>query len=157
LFLRVIDRCFEVELHTGRRILFLDDDPKRGIEFLTANPGALWVETAADCIRSLHEQWDEVHLDHDLEGGQFVDQDRDDCGMAVVRWLCAQPRSHLQAALFVIHTHNVGAALNMMFQLESMGYAVEQRPFGAPEMHSDPRRPAWIARVGRMLARLLTR
>ena len=141
----------------ARRILFLDDDPKRGVEFLADNPGAIWVQTAADCIQSLRESWDEVHLDHDLEGARFVDQDRDDCGMAVVRWLCAQPRTHLQTSLFVIHTHNANAAVNMVFQLESMGYTVQQRPFGAQKPPSSARHSAWLARVGNFLARFLTR
>jgi hypothetical protein len=144
-------------MQIARRILFLDDDPKRGTEFLADNPGAIWVQTAADCIQSLCESWDEIHLDHDLEGARFVDQDRDDCGMAVVRWLCAQPRTHLQSSLFVIHTHNTGAALNMVFQLESMGYIVLQRPFGAPKSPSGARQSAWISRLGIFLARFLTR
>ena len=140
------------------RILFLDDDPRRGVEFLTYNPDAVWVETAADCIGALCEPWDEVHLDHDLGGEHFVDHDRDDCGMAVIRWLCDEPRPHLRSSLFVIHTHNAGAAIAMMFQLQSMGYNVQERRFGAPPPPppSDSR-PAWIARVQDFLARVLMR
>ena len=115
-----------------RRILFLDDDPRRGIEFLTFNPGALWVETAAECLERLSEPWDEVHLDHDLGGEQFVGHEREDCGMAVVRWLCAEPRPHLRETFFFLHTHNPGAALTMAFHLQTMGYRVQERPFGSP-------------------------
>jgi hypothetical protein len=146
---------FEAKLSNGRRILFLDDDPARGVEFLTRNPDAVWVKTAGDCIRALGEPWDEVHLDHDLGGEHFVDHDRDDCGMAVIRWLCAEPRRHLQSSLFVIHTHNPGAALAMMFQLQSMGYIVQERPFGAPLSTRGDRRPAWISRLEDFLARIL--
>lgn len=138
----------------GRRILFLDDDPARGTEFLTYNPHAVWVETVADCLHALRESWDEVHLDHDLGGERFVDHDRDDCGMAVVRWLCEEPRPHLQSALFVIHTHNPNAALAMKFQLETMGYIVEERRFGAPPSNSVERRPGWMGRLRALLARI---
>jgi hypothetical protein len=147
----------EANLSIGRRILFLDDDPARGVEFKTYNPEAVWVETAADCIRALNEPWDEVHLDHDLGGEHFVDHDRDDCGMAVIRWLCDEPRPHLEGSVFVVHTHNAGAALAMMFQLQSMGYNVEERPFGAPRPRSGDDRPGWMGRLGQFLARLLMR
>ncbi len=142
----------------GPRILFLDDDPKRAMEFVINNPDAIWVETAADCISALGEPWDEVHLDHDLGGEHFVDHDRDDCGMAVIRWLCDEFRIHLKPTHFVIHTHNPSAALAMMFQLQSMGYNVEERRFGAPQLppHAD-RRPAWMLRVEDFLARILPR
>jgi hypothetical protein len=145
----------EANLSIGHRILFLDDDPTRGVEFLTYNPDAVWVETVADCINALREPWDEVHLDHDLGGEHFVDHDRNDCGMAVIRWLCEEPRAHLQSSLFVIHTHNRGAALAMIFQLQSMGYIVEDRAFGAPPPRPGERRPTWLSRVGDFLARIL--
>ena len=148
---------FEANLSTGRRILFLDDDPARGVEFLRCNPDAVWVETVDDCIRALGEPWDEVHLDHDLGGERFVDHDRDDCGMAVIRWVCAEPRPHLRSSLFVIHTHNPGAALAMMFQLQSMGYIVREQPFGASPSPRGYRRPAWMSRLGDFLARILIR
>jgi len=152
-----LNHRFEANLSIGRRILFLDDDSARGVEFLTLNPDAVWVETVADCILALSEPWDEVHLDHDLGGEHFVEHDRDDCGMAVIRWLCAEPRPHLQSSLFVIHTHNPGAALAMIFQLQSMGYLVQDRPFGAPPPSPGDPRPAWMARVGDFLARILMR
>ena len=69
------------------RILFLDDDDLRAEVFLGDHPQAVWVQTAAECIAKLEEPWDEVHLDHDLGGEVFVNIDRDDCGMAVVRWI----------------------------------------------------------------------
>ena len=141
----------------SRRILFLDDDPARGVEFMTENPDAVWVETAADCISALGEPWDEVHLDHDLGGEHFVDHDREDCGMEVVRWLCEEPRPHLESCLFVIHTHNADAALAMIFQLKAMGYNVLERPFGAPQPAPSDCRPGWISRDGTFLARILVR
>jgi hypothetical protein len=75
--------------------------------------------------------------------------------MAVIRWLCEEPRPHLRSSLFTIHTHNPGAALAMMFQLQSMGYIVQERPFGAPLSTRGDRRPAWISRLEDFLARIL--
>ncbi len=116
------------------RVLFLDDDPLRAEVFLSENPGAVWVTTVEACLAKLAESWNEVHLDHDLGGEQFVDVDRDDCGMAVVRWLCNEPRAHLRATRFVVHTHNPVAGNLMMMMMEFGGYQVEGRPFGA-EFH----------------------
>ena len=120
------------EVSVGRpKVLFLDDDPDRSVSFLAEYPGAVWVRTAEECIARLSKPWDEVHLDHDLEGEIFVDHERDDCGMAVVRWLSAQARPDLKKTRFFVHTHNVNAACLIELHLEMMGYEVLVRPFGA--------------------------
>jgi len=114
------------------RVLFMDDDPLRAEVFLERCPQAVWVETAGDCIARLNEPWDEVHLDHDLGGEQYVDVNRDDCGMAVVRWLCAEaePRASVRDTRFFIHSYNFGAASLMVECLLRNGYTAEFRPFG---------------------------
>lgn len=114
------------------RVLFLDDDPLRADVFLADCPHAVWVQTAADCIEKFAEPWDEIHLDHDLGGQQFVDHNRDDCGMEVVRWICLEPRPHLRNSRFTVHSHNAGAATLMAMQLMANGFHVDVRPFGAP-------------------------
>jgi hypothetical protein len=114
-----------------RRILFLDDDPARASIFLSERPGAVWVQSVADCINELGNFWDEIHLDHDLAGESYVSIDRDDCGMAVVRWLCEEPRPHLQSSKFIVHTHNDNAACVMLLHLQEMGFHAEARPFSA--------------------------
>ena len=86
--------------------------------------------TAIDCIARLAEPWDEIHLDHDLGGEQFVDVARDDCGMAVVRWIAFEPRPHLKRAKFLVHSHNGVAAYVMMLQLKGLGLRASARPFG---------------------------
>jgi hypothetical protein len=148
------------------RILFLDDDPERAAIFLAANPEAVWVETARACIDCLAEEWEEVHLDHDLGGERFVDLSRDDCGMEVVRWLCLEPHPHLQRTRFLVHTHNPVAAEMMAMQMHVAGFQVETRPFGVTTSLAPPedplwnQRPAWqdwIARRFPALARLLGR
>ena len=118
------------------RILFLDDDPIRGEIFLAEYPDAVWAQTTEECLARLCEPWDEVHLDHDLGGEVFVDHERDDCGMAIVRWLCAQPRPHLKNTRFFVHTHNLSAACLMVLGLQLVGYDVQVRPFGAVDARS---------------------
>jgi len=131
------------------RILFLDDDPKRAAAFLVGHPGAVWVQTVHECFGLLEESWDEVHLDHDRGGEVFVDSDRDDCGMAVIRWLSLQPRPHLKATRFFVHTHNPNAACMMVLHLEVMGFNVESLPFGTspprPIVPGKTRKPSPLA------------
>jgi hypothetical protein len=123
-----------VENAAPPRVLFLDDDPVRAEFFLDENPHAVWVQTVAECVARLAETWDEVHLDHDLGGEQFVEMERDDCGMEVVRWLCLEPRPHLTPARFLLHSHNAMAAAIMGLQLTAAGFHAELRPFGAAPM-----------------------
>ncbi len=124
------------------RVLFLDDDPNRAEVFLINRPSAVWVETAEECIARLAEPWDEVHLDHDLGGEAFVDHDREDCGMEVVRWLCDSFRDHLKECQFVVHTRNPNASCMMLMHLQVTGYKVVERPFGAPAFEDGPPRSA---------------
>jgi hypothetical protein len=144
----------------ARRILFLDDDPTRAEIFLAENPEAVWVETASECIARLEEEWDEVHLDHDLGGEHFVDLSREDCGMEVVRWLCLEPHPHLQQTLFLVHSHNPVAAGMMAMQIHVAGFHVESRPFGATATlppAGDPfwnQRPAWKEWLSRTVSAL---
>jgi hypothetical protein len=114
----------------SRRLLFLDDDPSRAEAFLGERPEAVWVKTVEECVCQLKEKWDEVHLDHDLGGKQFVDTDEVDCGMEVIRWLCSEPRPYLRRTLFYVHTHNTMAGLLMVLQMRECGYRAEFRPFG---------------------------
>jgi hypothetical protein len=136
------------------RRLFLDDDPARAGEFLAVYPDAVWVTTAAECIARLSEPagWDEVHLDHDLGGEQHVDVARDDCGMAVVRWLAFEPRPHLRRARFVVHSHNGVAAYVMMLQLKGLGLSASASPFGEGGWRPKPPAPPSFWR--RLLARI---
>jgi hypothetical protein len=153
-------------LNQPRRILFLDDDPKRAEIFLAENPEAVWVQTAEECIAQLEAAWDEVHLDHDLGGEQFVDLSRDDCGMAVVRWLCLQPHPHLEPTQFLVHSHNAVAAGMMVMQIRLAGYRVESRPFGIgttllapddPFWNQQPGWHDWLGRLGALARRLIGR
>src|SRR5262245_18905177 len=97
----------------GSRLLFLDDDPRPAEAFCHRFPQAIWVQTVEECLSCLEVAWDEIHLDHDLGGETGVDPGREDCGMAVVRWIVAAPRPHLASARFVVHTRNPNAACLM--------------------------------------------
>ena len=77
--------------------------------------------------------------------------------MAVVRWLCDEPRPHLKSSLFVVHSHNPGASLAMIFQLQSMGYDVQEHRFASLKLCRRKRRYAWFSRVGHFLVRVLMR
>jgi hypothetical protein len=124
------DQNGEPEPESPQRVLFLDDDPVRAEAFLSENPEAVWVQTVSECLSHLIEVWDEVHLDHDLGGKQFVDTSEIDCGMEVIRWLCQEPRLHLRRTFFFVHTHNTLAGLMMVLQMRESGYHAEFRPFG---------------------------
>ena len=114
----------------AQRILFLDDDPVRARAFLLRRPDAVWVQTAEDCIARLEEFWDQVHLDHDLGGEVFVDSNRPDCGMEVVRWLCTAPKARFENTVFIIHTYNAEAGETMVRSLRDSNYQAVYRPFG---------------------------
>jgi Cyclic-phosphate processing Receiver domain len=114
----------------SRRLLFLDDDPRRAEIFLAEHPQAVWVENVTDCLSQLENAWDEIHLDHDLGGKQLVSVDSIDCGMEVIRWMCKEPRDHLRSSRFFVHTHNLVAGLLMVMQMQSAGFNAEFRPFG---------------------------
>jgi hypothetical protein len=115
---------------TARRVLFLDDDPRRATRFLKQVPAAVWVQSVAECLPRMLEAWDEIHLDHDLGGEILVDTNRADSGMEVIRWLCKEPRPHLRETRFFVHTHNFVAGLLMVLQMRESGYEAELRPFG---------------------------
>ncbi len=112
------------------RILFLDDDPARAENFLGRHPEAVWVQTVEECLEQMLEVWEEIHLDHDLGGKQYVNLNQPDCGMEVIRWLCKEPRDHLKKTRFLVHTHNSIAGLMMVLQMRVSGYSAEFRPFG---------------------------
>jgi hypothetical protein len=124
------DRAKDGGPFAASRVLFLDDDPVRAESFLSENPQAIWVQTVEECLARLGETWDEVHLDHDLGGEVFVDMNKTDCGMEVIRWLCKERRDHLNSTRFFVHTHNSVAGLLMVLQMQSTGYHAEFRPFG---------------------------
>jgi len=105
-------------------VLFLDDNPARTKVFLTYYPHADTVDTAVDCIKAMQQKpYDVVFLDHDLGGESFVDPLRDDCGMAVVRWITDPLKFTDPVSVYVVHSHNHRAAETMAELLEKKGRA----------------------------------
>ncbi len=108
-------------------ILFLDDCARRCRTFLRREPSATIVRTAARCIEALKSRsWEEVHLDHDLNGATYVDSADDDCGMEVVRWIAL---NNPDVRTFVVHTCNDKAGPIMCRALTEAGYHVIYAPF----------------------------
>ncbi len=100
------------------------------VRFLAQVPAAVWVKSVAECLPRMVEEWEEIHLDHDLEGETLVDMNRQDSGMEIIRWLCKEPRPHLKQTRFFVHTHNFVAGLLMVLEMREGGYLAEMRPFG---------------------------
>lgn len=109
-------------------VVFLDDDPKRTQAFVAKIPHATCVETAQEVIDILGSQ-NKTHslfLDHDLGGEIYVDSDRPDTGMEVVRWIETNKPT---IDLIFVHTMNPGAGTEMTNRLEALGYHVRRIPF----------------------------
>lgn len=118
-----------------KRILFLDDDPNRQAwakkHYDVGNNYFAAATTAQEAIDWL--EWgepegffDEVYLDHDLGGEQFVDSELKNCGMEVVRWM---EDNRPSVGKVTIHSLNTVAALEMSRRLSDARYAVRHKPF----------------------------
>ncbi len=111
-------------------ILFLDDNPTRTKHFRSCVPSARTTETAQECIEAFarEEDWDIVFLDHDLGGEVFVESEREETGMGVVRWMADnQPK----VKRVVVHSMNPIAAREMVAKLSDAGYEAEWQMFGS--------------------------
>lgn len=108
--------------------LFLDDNPERCKAFKSAVPFADVVNTTAECIGALQTEgeWNLVFLDHDLGGEVYVDSNREDTGMEVVRWII---KNEPIIRKIIIHTHNGPAAQTMVASLREAKYDVTYVPF----------------------------
>lgn len=121
------------------KILFLDDRSKRIHAALEkyAEHDLTIVTTVKECIEKIsNEAWDLVSLDHDLNYESFVDPNRSDCGMEVVRFLCEKEKFLLNSVKYplqrgimrpskiIIHTSNAVAATEMIHHLQKSSYNV---------------------------------
>jgi len=130
------------------RILWLDDDPNRAaVTYQRWTPekraNTIWCSTAKDAIFVLKDYGPyiaEAHLDHDLGGETYVNSERDDCGMAVVRWLEDISKEDLKSfeeTLFICHSHNTRAGRNMTKRIQALGLKAKQIPWGEKEVFYD--------------------
>lgn len=108
-------------------VLFLDDNQCRIDRFRSDIPWAIITMTAQDTIdRLTSKSWDYVFLDHDLGGEVFVDSDREDTGMEVVRWVA---KNTPEVKHFIVHSLNHSAAQEMAQKLAEAGYSVDKAGF----------------------------
>lgn len=108
---------------------FILEDNAGRIAFFKANyPQAIILKTAQAMIDALQTNYcNRLFLDHDLNNEAFVDSNRADCGMEVVRWIVAN-RPEIDEIW--VHTANKGAAGLMWRVLTEAGYTVKVEPFG---------------------------
>lgn len=119
-------RAAECPLTPKRRMLFLDDRTKR-IESARRQYGEKWdltiVTNVKECLRKMSEEdWDEIHLDHDLNGEDFQDPYDRTAGMEIVRYIeiCGWP-DNKRKPIFRVHSSNIFAAFLMVKTLQHMG------------------------------------
>ena len=119
-------RCALLVNKPKMKMLFLDDRTKR-VESARRQFGGKFdltiVSTVKECLRKLSgEDWDEVHLDHDLNGDDFQNPDSPTAGMEVVRYIvkCGWPPSK-RKPIFRVHSSNIFASWLMVRTLHEVG------------------------------------
>ena len=112
------------------KIIFLDDSLNRWRSFRSKIPSADHVETVAECVAAIQKEADIdwLFLDHDLGGETWVDSNREDCGMEVVRYLCANDCTS-RIKNIVVHSQNESAAKEMYLKLKDAKYNTQLVPF----------------------------
>ena len=112
------------------RVYVLDDDPNRHsmlddrLSAQMSEPHQRFFD-AESIIKQLTEDIesgimvDTVFLDHDLGGEVFVESEREDCGMEVVRFIVENKPEIRQ---IVVHTMNGVAGIEMRNKLMDAGY-----------------------------------
>lgn len=121
-------------------ILFMDDCPQRAALAYTRWPEdkkgrTIWCTTAEEAIGVLKDYpLDEVHLDHDLGGEQWVDSRREDCGMEVIRFIEKMDKKEREKKFsktrFIVHSWNLPAGQRMTERLVGVELNAVQIPFG---------------------------
>jgi hypothetical protein len=109
--------------------LFMDDSYRRQNSAREILEDITICQTARACIELLDlNTYETVYLDHDLGLETWVDSDRVDSGMEVVRWLEDNPiqRKHPK---YVVHSWNGPAGKEMADRLNAAGYNAEYAPF----------------------------
>ena len=125
-------------------ILFLDDAPERAVlaynrMSVADRNDTMWCKTAEEAIEAIWSYRDvltKVSLDHDLDGQEYMNTKREDCGMEIVRFL--EKKAHkepvefkkLENTLFTIHSWNNHSAPIMQRRLSDIGLTAVWVPFG---------------------------
>lgn len=110
------------------KVLFLDDNLDRiAAAEKSFRKHELVVEMTADktIVQLAAQVFDLVMLDHDLGQQAFVNSDREDCGMEVVRWI---EKNHPPIKQVVVHSWNPVGRI-MAERLQAAGYNASYQPF----------------------------
>lgn len=117
-----------------KSMLFLDDRALR-IRSAIREFSPPWRVTIAtnvkECLRYLARQdFDEVHLEHDLRGIEFADPASPETGMEVVRYISKTGwPPNKRKPIFIVHSSNLFAAYLMVTTLQEIGLFAFYRPF----------------------------
>lgn len=121
----------------GQALLFLDDNDYRKQRARQIWPACTVVDNVPDCIKALElREWVTVSLDHDLNQEEYVNSNRTDCGMEVVRYIVSHRPSITEC---IVHSHNEPAAIRMAVALTSAGYNVYRKRFGEGDLWTPKR------------------
>lgn len=107
------------------KLLFLDDRTKRihsALRKYSDRFDVTIVTNVKECLRYLsNEDWDEVRLDHDLNGDDFQDPTSILSGMEVVRYIekTGWPDGK-KKPIFRVHSSNVFASFLMVKRLQAL-------------------------------------
>jgi hypothetical protein len=119
----------------NKKILFLDDDHDRVIQFgviaTEENWDVTYVENAPDCIQMLQDNiYDMVFLDHDLDNRHYVPSYEVNTGSEVVRWVISKNGlSNKDNVIIIVHTLNDKGGMQFMVDgLKSCGHTVYYCP-----------------------------
>lgn len=118
------------------KLLFMDDRTKRlmyALQELSVSYDVTITACIPETLRFLSKyEWNEVWLDHDMNGHDFQDPDERNCGMEVIRYLekTSWP-SDRRKPLFRIHSSNLTAANEMIVRLKRIGFEAYYNPISA--------------------------
>ena len=112
----------------SNKVLILEDDPNRMAQFRNMSDEIEIISTVPEAIQLLTDYiWRTLYLDHDLNRESFVDSNRVDCGMELVRWIV---KNKPTIPSIIIHSANRKGS-NLMYQsLKENDYNVVQSPWG---------------------------
>jgi CheY-like chemotaxis protein len=116
-----------------KTMLFVDDRSKRMHAALKKYVGVFALTVCSnvpEALRYLSQQeWDVVSLDFDLNGHDFQDPDDPTCGMEIVRYIGKTGWPFKKYPHIVLHSSNAFGRKLMAYNLEALGFVVEEQRF----------------------------
>lgn len=123
-----------VEEAPKKRMLFLDGRSERihgALERFGHEYHVTIVTNVTEALRFLsREDYDVVHLEHDLSGFEFCDPDLPESGMEMVRYISKTGwPGGKRKPIFKIHSYNLFAAFLLVTSLQKLGLMAYYEPF----------------------------